>query len=70
MGKRIESKINYPIPLHLQPAALYLGYKKGDFPITDIHTKKIITFPCDQHLTLNEMKYVVNCVKNFYEYKK
>ena len=34
------------------------------------HTKKIITFPCDQHLTRKEMKYVIKCVNNFYKGKK
>ena len=29
-------------------------------------TKKIITFPCDQHLSNKEMKYVINTVKKFY----
>ena len=44
----------------------FLGYKKGDFPVTDEHAKKIITFPCDQHLSLKEMKYVISVVRNFY----
>ena len=43
---------------------------EGDFPVTDSHTKKIITFPCDQHLTSKEIKYVVKCVKTFYKSKK
>jgi dTDP-4-amino-4,6-dideoxygalactose transaminase len=30
----VETVIHYPIPIHLQPAAKYLGYKKGDLPIT------------------------------------
>ena len=38
----LEVKIHYPVPIYLQPALQYLMYKKGDFPVTDIHTKKII----------------------------
>ena len=31
ISKGIDAKVHYPIPLHLQPAAKILGYKKGDF---------------------------------------
>ena len=48
----------------------YLNHKSGDFPVTDAHTKKIITFPCDQHLTKKQMKFVVDTVKKFYTKKK
>jgi len=65
--KGIEAKIHYPKPMYLQESLKYLNNKKGDFPITDEHVKKIITFPCDQHLSLKQMKYVVKCVKDFYK---
>ncbi len=66
ISKGIEAKIHYPKPMYLQESVKYLNHKRGDFPVTDSHTKKIITFPCDQHLSLKEMKYVVDCVKSFY----
>jgi aminotransferase EvaB len=31
----IDAKVHYPIPVHLQKAAKYLKYKKGDFPIAE-----------------------------------
>ena len=62
----IEAKIHYPKPLYLQKAYRYLKYKRGDFPITDDHTKKIISFPCDQHLSKNQLNYSIKTVKNFY----
>tara|TARA_Y100000591_G_C21618898_1_gene586769 strand:- start:53 stop:829 length:777 start_codon:yes stop_codon:yes gene_type:complete len=69
LKKGIEAKVHYPKPMYLQESLKYLKHKKGDFPITDNHTKNIITFPCDQHLTKKEMKYVIKCIKNFYEKK-
>ena len=33
--KGITVVIHYPIPIHLQPASKFLGYKKGDFPVTE-----------------------------------
>lgn len=65
--KGIDAKIHYPKPMYLQESLKYLHHKKGDFPITDSHTKKIITFPCDQHLSSKQKNYVINTVKNFYK---
>ena len=53
--------------MYLQKSQKDLKHKKGDFPITDIHTKKIITFPCDQHLSKKELENIVSIVKKFYK---
>ena len=63
----IEAKIHYPIPIYRQKALKYLGYKKGDFPISDYHAKNIISFPCDQHLSINQINYMIKTVNNFYK---
>jgi len=62
----IEAKVHYPVPIYRQPALAYLGYKEGDFPVSDDHTKYIISFPCDQHLSKEEMDYVIKTVSDFY----
>lgn len=62
----IEAKVHYPIPLHLQKAASYLGYKEGDFPVCEKHSKEIVTLPVHQHLTAQEIDYMINMVRNFY----
>ena len=67
LKKGIEAKVHYPKPMYLQDSVKNLKHKKGDFPVTDMHTKKIITFPCDQHLSLKEMNFVIKCVKDFYK---
>ena len=66
LKKGIEAKVHYPIPMYLQKCLKHLKHKRGDFPITDLHTKKIITFPCDQHLSIKEINYIIRTVKNFY----
>ena len=33
--KNVDAKIHYPVPIHLQPAAKFLKYKKGAFPIAE-----------------------------------
>ena len=65
--KGIEAKIHYPIPIYKQKALAYLKNKKKDFPVTNEHLKKIITFPCDQHKSKKELDYIISTVKNFYK---
>jgi dTDP-4-amino-4,6-dideoxygalactose transaminase len=62
----IEAKVHYPVPIYRQPALDFLGHKEGDFTVTDRHTHEIITFPCDQHLSQEEMDYVIETVRSFY----
>ena len=66
LGRDIEAKIHYPIPIYRQRALEFLKHKKGDFPVTDFHAQNMITFPCDQHISLNQMRYVISTLKKFY----
>ena len=65
-GKGIKAKIHYPIPLHLQEASAYLGYKKGDFPVCEEHCSSIISLPVHEHLTEEEKAYTISQVREFY----
>ena len=64
--KGIEAKVHYPVPIYRQPALTHLGHSQGDFPVTDAHAESIISFPCDQHLSQEEMDYVIAVVSEFY----
>jgi aminotransferase EvaB len=66
IDKGIEAKIHYPIPIYQQKALEYLGHKEGDFPVTDRHAKECITFPVDQHLSTNELDYIIETIRSFY----
>lgn len=69
INKGIEAKIHYPIPMYRQPAMKYLNHKKGAFPVSDRHANTIISFPCDQHLSKEQMDYIIESVKEFYKKK-
>ena len=43
-----------------------MGYKTGDFPVTDAHVEKIVTFPCDQHLEQKQLDYIIDTVAEYY----
>ncbi len=62
----VEAKVHYPIPVHLQKAAEYLGYKEGDFPVCEEDSRMVITLPAHQHLTPEEIDYVIAQVRSFY----
>ena len=66
LERGIEAKIHYPIPLHLQDALRHLGYKPGDFPVAERHTRDTISLPVDQHLSRAEQDYVIETVEDFY----
>jgi len=62
----IEAKVHYPIPLYRQEALRHLGYKEGDFPVTDRHARETITLPVDQYLTNDQLDYIIEAVRVFY----
>jgi len=62
----VEAKIHYPIPIHLQRASKYLGYKEGDFPVCEAQAKSIVSLPIHQYLTKEQLDYVVNTAVQFY----
>ena len=65
LKNKIMTSIHYPVPIHLQPAAKKLGYKKGDFPETENQSKKILTLPIHQDLTKREIIRVCSLINKF-----
>ena len=57
-SKGIPTAIHYPMPLHLQECFEYLGYKMGDFPISEVVSNEILSLPMNPYLTDNEIKYI------------
>src|SRR5262245_6407303 len=61
----IGSGIHYPIPLHLQKAYQHLGYKQGDFPVTEQVASQILSLPMFPQLRPEQQTEVANKVKEF-----
>ncbi len=59
--------IHYPIPLHLQPAFRYLGYKEDDLPESEKASKEVLSLPIFPELTDEEKAYVVEKIREFFE---
>jgi dTDP-4-amino-4,6-dideoxygalactose transaminase len=60
--KEIECGIHYPVPLHLQPALSYLGYRSGDFPISEALSDTVLSLPMHPHMTGMEVIRTVETV--------
>ncbi len=63
----IESRVYYPIPLHLQQCYKDLGYKKGDFPNSEKACLSTLALPVYPELKKSDKKYVVEKVKEFHK---
>jgi len=65
LAKGIDSRIFYPVPLHLQKCFKYLGYKKGDFPESEKASQQVLSIPSDPCLSVEEREYIVNSIREF-----
>lgn len=63
--KGVETKIHYPVPVHLQPAAQNLGYKRGDLPVTEKQSQSILSLPIYPDLSHENLEYIVQMIKEF-----
>ena len=64
-SKGIATGLHYPLPLHLQKAYSDLGYKKGDFPITENIAGRLLSLPMFPELSQNQIQYVVQSIKEY-----
>jgi dTDP-4-amino-4,6-dideoxygalactose transaminase len=64
--RQIGSEIYYPLPLHLQTSLASLGYKKGDFPISEAAADEVLAIPMYPELREDEQKTVVDAIAAFY----
>ena len=63
----IDTAIHYPIPLHLHESAKHLGYKIGDFPVTERQAGRILSLPVYPELTDEERGAVVKGIQAFFK---
>lgn len=69
LAKRgIETQVHYPIPLHMQKAFGYLGYRKGSFPVAETLAREIVSLPIFPELKDNEVEYISSSIRKWYGY--
>ena len=62
----IPTEIYYPLPLHLQPAFRYLGYKEGQLPEAEAASREALSLPVYPELSESQQEIVVQSIANFY----
>ncbi|MEW5941125.1 MAG: DegT/DnrJ/EryC1/StrS family aminotransferase [Chloroflexota bacterium] len=61
----IGTLIHYPIPPHLSEAYREMGYKQGDFPITESIHQTVLSLPMGPHLSAEQLERVVEGIRSF-----
>jgi dTDP-4-amino-4,6-dideoxygalactose transaminase len=65
-GRGVSTLIHYPVPIHLQKAFADLGYRAGDFPVTERLADQILSLPMFPELTDDQIAYVAASIKEFF----
>ena len=63
--KEIGTIIHYPIPPHLSEAYAYLGLHEGDLPLTEKHSRTVLSIPMYNGMTIEEQQYVIDALNAF-----
>jgi len=62
----IDTRINYPYPIHLMRGYSFLGYKEGSLPITEQLAGEILSLPMYGALPLHHVTRVIESIKSFF----
>jgi dTDP-4-amino-4,6-dideoxygalactose transaminase len=66
-AKGVGTSVFYPLSLHEQECFADLGYKRGDFPVSERAAKEVLALPIYPELTAGQQDYIVASVKEFYD---
>ena len=61
----IGTGVHYPVPIHLQEASAFLGYRQGDFPVTERLANEVVSLPMYAELTDAQVETVAAAVREF-----
>jgi UDP-2-acetamido-2-deoxy-ribo-hexuluronate aminotransferase len=69
-SKEIPAMIYYPVPLHLQQAYKSARCQKGDLPVTEELSEKVISLPVSTEMDEEQLAYIANSVNEFIQLKE
>jgi dTDP-4-amino-4,6-dideoxygalactose transaminase len=58
----VQTGLHYPVPVHLQPAHADLGYRVGDFPVSEAAARQVLSLPMFPELTSGQIARVVDAI--------
>ena len=59
----IQASVHYPVAVHLQPAYRALGYRKGDFPVSEALARDELSLPMYPELTEEQIRTIARAVR-------
>jgi dTDP-4-amino-4,6-dideoxygalactose transaminase len=62
---QISALVHYPIPLHLQKAYRGLGYKKGDFPVSEKIARQTVSLPMYPYIKEAQVRLVTDIIAKY-----
>ncbi len=65
-GRGIGTEIHYPVPLHLQPCYAHLGYREGQFPVSERACREVLSLPLYPELTLGAVDEICAAIEGFF----
>jgi dTDP-4-amino-4,6-dideoxygalactose transaminase len=63
----VATAVYYPLPLHLQKCFSYLGYREGDFPVSEKASREVLALPIFPEITAEQQDFVVSSISDFYK---
>jgi dTDP-4-amino-4,6-dideoxygalactose transaminase len=66
-AKGVATGLHYPLPLHMQECFKNLGYKEGDFPVTEKLAAQCLSLPMFPEMTDEQVEYVTTSVREFFK---
>jgi dTDP-4-amino-4,6-dideoxygalactose transaminase len=66
-ARGIDTKVNYPTPIHLQEVCAGLGHRKGSFPVAEKLADRILSLPLYPEFTHPEQDAVIDGITAFFE---
>lgn len=67
VDRGFDAKIHYPVPMHLQPAADFLGHSRGDFPAAESLAATTLSLPVHEFINTEQLDQMIAVILKFYE---
>ena len=64
--RQIGCGLHYPLPLHIQKAFQHLGYKQGDFPVSETGARECLSLPIYPELNDEQVRVVARAIQEFF----
>lgn len=62
----VVTGVHYPVPIHLTPSFSSLGYKEGDFPVSEEASATVLSLPLYPQMSEADLEYVIKTVKSYF----